>query len=97
MTAAMVKDLPKSIELLIKGARALQHSPAGGADWSKGKVKGVQNKVKGKRKKKCQETVNDQNSQQQQPPLNITASVNDAVLTLENRVENITESIENKS
>lgn len=50
MTAAMVTDLPKAIELLIKGARALQHSPQGGAEWMKGKPKRVANTNKGKRK-----------------------------------------------
>jgi hypothetical protein len=50
MTAAMVKDLPKAIELLIKGARALQHSPAGGEGWTKGKPKRVANTKKGTRK-----------------------------------------------
>jgi hypothetical protein len=50
MTAAMVTDLPKAIELLIKGARALQHSPAGGEGWTKGKPKRVANKTKGTRK-----------------------------------------------
>lgn len=50
MTVAMMKDLPKAIDLLIKGARALQHSPQGGAEWMKGKPKRVANTNKGKRK-----------------------------------------------
>lgn len=58
ITVAMVRDLPKSIELLIKGARALQYSPQGGDGWQKGKPKRVANTSKGKRKNSKKQVEN---------------------------------------
>lgn len=51
LTADMLAQLPKGFELAIKGARALRYSPEGkdAEGWKKG-GKGVQGKVKGKRK-----------------------------------------------
>lgn len=62
VTADMLTQLPKGVELLIKGARALRYGPHGKdpEGWKKG-GKRVSNTTKGKRKnsKKQTETTDD--------------------------------------
>lgn len=52
LTADMLVQLPKGVEVMIKGARALRYSPHGkdSEGWKKGGKKGVQTKGKGTRK-----------------------------------------------